>query len=130
MSPTLRPACSAGPPLATLADQHAGLEAVDAADGRRQIGLEGDADGAADNLVLGSDEIVVDWNDGIGGHGKADALVAGGLRVDRGVDADDLAIHVDQRAAGVAGIDRRIGLDEVLELALRARARWCGSWRR
>ncbi len=39
---------------------------------------------------------------------------AAGAREDRGVDADQLAGHVDQRAAGVAGIDRRIGLDEEL----------------
>ena len=28
--------------------------------------------------------------------------------------ADQLALQIDQRAAGVAGIDRRVGLDEVL----------------
>ena len=35
-------------------------------------------------------------------------------RLDRGVDADDLAREVEQRAAGVAGIDRGVGLDEVV----------------
>ena len=34
---------------------------------------------------------------------------------DRGVDADDLAGHVQQRAAGVAGVDRGVGLDHVGE---------------
>ena len=29
------------------------------------------------------------------------------------VDADDLAVEVDQRAAGVAGVDRGVGLDRV-----------------
>jgi hypothetical protein len=70
--------------------------------------------------VRGTDEIVVDRDDGVRRHGKADALVAGRLRVDRGVDTDDLPVHVDQRTAGVSGIDRRIRLNEVLELALRA----------
>ena len=50
----------------------------------------------------------------VGGDGEADALVAAGAREDRGVDADQLAVHVDQRAARVAGVDRRVGLDEVL----------------
>ena len=37
------------------------------------------------------------------------------------VDADELAAQVDERAAGIAGVDRRIGLDEVL-VALRVDA--------
>ena len=49
------------------------------------------------------------------------ASAAGGaLRrpADRGVDADDLAGHVDQRAAAVAGVDRRVGLDRRVDVAL------------
>ena len=34
-----------------------------------------------------------------------------GRRTDRGVDADHVAVQVDQRAAGVAGVDRGVGLD-------------------
>ena len=45
---------------------------------------------------------------------EADADVAAGGAEDRGVDADQLAAQVDQRAAGVARVDRRVGLDEVL----------------
>ena len=52
-------------------------------------------------------------------HGEADPLVAAGLAVDRGVDPDQLAARVDQRAAGVAGVDRGVGLDEVLVVATR-----------
>ena len=33
-----------------------------------------------------------------------------------GVHADDLAGHIDERAAGVAGVDGCVGLDELLEL--------------
>ena len=76
-----------------------------------------DADGAAGDLVAGSDQVVVDLDDGVGGHGEAHALIAARLGEDGGVDADDLAVHVQQRAAGVAGVDGRVGLDEVLELA-------------
>ena len=35
---------------------------------------------------------------------------------DRGRDADDAALRVDQRAAGVAGVDRRVRLDQVAHL--------------
>ena len=62
----------------------------------------------------------------VGGDRKADALRAAGAREDRGVDADELAGHVDQRAAGIAGVDRGIGLDEELVVGdadLRARQR-------
>ena len=53
----------------------------------------------------------------VGRDGEADALRAARAREDRGVDADDLAGHVDQRAARVAGIDRGVGLDEELIVA-------------
>ena len=48
------------------------------------------------------------------GIGEVDALALAGAR---GVDADDLAARVEQRAAAVAGVDRRVGLDEVGEHA-------------
>ena len=38
--------------------------------------------------------------------------VAAGAREDQRVDADDLALEVEQRAARVARIDRGVGLDE------------------
>src|SRR3546814_2077646 len=52
------------------------------------------------------------------GDREAQADVAGhrAARVEAcGVEADQLAGEVDQRAAGVARIDRGVGLDEVLE---------------
>src|SRR5262249_13785508 len=53
---------------------------------------------------------------------EADADVAARAREDRRVDTDELAVQIDERATGVAGVDRRIGLDEVL-VALRVDAR-------
>src|SRR6187397_1940097 len=44
---------------------------------------------------------------------EADALCAAG---DRGVDADDFTLIVDQGAAAVAGVDRGVGLDKVREV--------------
>ncbi len=43
-------------------------------------------------------------------HGKPDAL---GPFLDGGVDADHLAARIEQRPAGVAGVDGRVGLDDV-----------------
>ncbi len=62
----------------------------------------------------------------VGGNGKADALRAAGAGEDRRIDADQTALHVDQRAAGIARVDRGIGLDEELivgDADLRARQR-------
>ena len=57
---------------------------------------------------------------------EADVL---GIVDDRRVDADDLAVGVDQRAAGVAGVDGGVGLDQAVELlALGGRGR--GPWPR
>ena len=46
--------------------------------------------------------------------GEADADRAARRRVDRRVDADHLAVHVEHRAAGIAAVDRGVGLDEVV----------------
>jgi len=102
--------------------------AVDARDCLRRLGGELDADGSAGNFVLGTDELVVDLGDGVGRHGEADAGIRAGLGVDGGIDADDFAVHVDQRTAGITRVDGGIGLDEVLELA--SRGRCYGPWRK
>src|ERR1017187_2557925 len=47
-------------------------------------------------------------------NGEADALIAfGTVREDGGIDADQFTAIVDQRSTGVAGVDRRVGLDEI-----------------
>jgi hypothetical protein len=48
------------------------------------------------------------------GIAKPMPMLPPGARQDRGVDADELAAQIHERAAGIAGIDRRVGLDEVL----------------
>src|SRR5690606_41027338 len=60
------------------------------------------------------DQLLHDGAGDIRRHREADADVAAGWRHDRSVDADQAAIHRDQRAARIARIDRRVGLDEVL----------------
>ena len=71
------------------------------------------ADRSAPHLAV-LHQVVDDVPREVARHGEADALIAAALAEDAGVDADQLAARVDQRAAGVARIDRRVGLDEVL----------------
>jgi hypothetical protein len=54
---------------------------------------------------------------------EADADVARltAVRDDRGVDADHLATHIEEWTTGVAGIDRRVGLQDLCRTALRPR---------
>ena len=45
--------------------------------------------------------------------GEADAGVVAGVRRDQRVDADELAVRVDERAAGVTGVDSGVSLDHI-----------------
>jgi hypothetical protein len=52
----------------------------------------------------------------INGNREPDSLVSARItREDRGVDSDQVSFVVDQRSTGVAGVDRRVRLDEVLD---------------
>ena len=73
-------------------------------------GLHVGADGAPADASVFSNLLVGVANDAAG-DGEADTFVAAGFRVDEGVDADDVAVGVDERAAAVAGIDGGVGLD-------------------
>ena len=46
-------------------------------------------------------------------------LVSARTRSYGGVDADYFTAHIEQRASAVSGVDGSIGLEEVLELAIR-----------
>ena len=48
-------------------------------------------------------------------NGKADTQRSTRARIDRGVDPDEVPAGVDEGSPGIAGIDWRIGLDEILE---------------
>ena len=71
-----------------------------------------------ETLWSGPDELVVNRDDGLRRHRKTEPGICVGFGENRGVDANDFAVHIDQRATGVAGIDRGVRLDERLELAL------------
>ena len=75
----------------------------------RVDGVEPDAEPRAGQRLAGG-RLGEQRSGDVDRDGEADALAVAG---DRGVDADDLAARVEQRAAAVAGVDRRVGLDEV-----------------
>ena len=79
--------------------------------GGERIG--GDADEAARDGA-GLDQAVHDAAREIDRDGEADADVAVRSGEDGGVDADEPAAGVDERAAGVARVDGGVGLDEIL----------------
>src|SRR5438067_9131055 len=91
------------------------LQAEARGDGRRHL-LDLDAEPAAADLAVLL-ELRDDGLRDVGRHRKADADAAAIRRVDRGVDADDLALQVESRAAGIAAVDRRVDLQEIVKLA-------------
>ena len=79
--------------------------------------LDANAEPAADRVP----DIAQLRHDGLhhlGRDGEPDAHRSAGAGVDRGVHADDLAVHVEQRAARVTLVDGGVGLDEVVVRAL------------
>src|SRR5215472_17797888 len=85
------------------------MKAYDAT-GQRHI-LAGDPDIAAPHPAL-ADEPRGDELDGGRRDRKADPLRHAD---DRRVDADDLARRGDQRPAGIAGVERRVGLNDAVD---------------
>ena len=73
-----------------------------------------DADPPADDAAM-RDDVAQHAAHHVHGDGEADSLDAQALGDNRGVDADERAARVDERAARVAEVDRRVGLDEVLQ---------------
>jgi len=68
------------------------------------------AEESAMHAAIG-DEVVGDAFCRINGDGEADPGSRSAGRIDGGVDADDFTVRIDERAAGVAAIDGRIGLN-------------------
>jgi len=62
-------------------------------------------------------ELIDDAGNRLGRYRKAEADRAAGRRNDQRVDADHIALEVEQRTAGIAAIDRRVGLDVVVRTA-------------
>ncbi len=56
--------------------------------------------------------------DDVRGNGEPDPDRSARRRINRGVDADHLAVKVEGRSAGVAAVDRRIDLQEIVVRSL------------
>ncbi len=52
---------------------------------------------------------------GVDGNGEADTGALADLRGDHGIDADHLPPGIQQRSAGVAGVDGGVGLDRLVD---------------
>src|SRR5205823_265627 len=83
-----------------------------AAQRRSQFLLQVDAEEPASDLSLFNDRIHHIASQ-IDRYGEADTLKAAAAAQDGGIDPDQAPLDIDQRTAGVAHIDRGIGLDEV-----------------
>ena len=62
------------------------------------------------------EDLIHDATDHVHRDREADAVRAERLRQDGRVDADQLAVGVDERAAGIAEIDGGVGLNEIFEI--------------
>ncbi len=82
----------------------------------RGDGLAGGAEPGAHDRATGAGALQDRPHHG-GGNGEADADGAAAPREDRGVDAHELAVEIHQGAAGIAGVDGGVGLDEGAEVA-------------
>ncbi len=67
--------------------------------------------------AAGLDDLVGGGLDDLRGNGEARAGEGAAAGDDEGVDADQFAMRIHQRSAGVAGVDGGVGLDEVAGLA-------------
>src|SRR5690606_17096158 len=76
-----------------------------------------DAEIAADDPAV-LDQLLHDAADEIHRDREADSLgrASPAALGHGGVDADELAAGVDERASGISDIDRRVGLDEILNI--------------
>ena len=101
-SPLRRPALAAGPLATTLADRRAAVRWPGPS--RRRDTRAGPSLPFFSERQRALDRVDRD------GEADAGVLVAAAVGLDLRVDADHAALRVEQRAAGVAGVDRGVGL--------------------
>src|SRR4029078_3758939 len=68
--------------------------------------------------VPGLDDLRGDRLDGVDRDREAEPDGAAGVALDLGVDADTVAVRVEQRATRVAVVERGVGLDDVIDRVL------------
>src|SRR5260221_10743713 len=76
----------------------------------RRDGLNAEADLCAVNVADFAKLVIRDAHD-IAWNGKAESFVSARLRQDESVDPNHFTVDIDQRPAGITGIDGRIGLN-------------------
>jgi len=113
MSPSCRPANAAGPADSTPADAHCLRTCPDR---QRQApgqwhGLRRDPNVRAAHASV-ADELGDNEHGRVARNCKADALSPA---YRRGVDANHLSCCRDERPTGVAGVERSVGLDDVVD---------------
>src|SRR6516165_507038 len=79
--------------------------------GRDRLDVHADPAAAHDALVL---ELRDHGLHRVGGNVEGNAHRAAGGREDGGVDPDDVTVHVEGRAAGIALVDGRVDLNKVV----------------
>src|ERR1700721_559376 len=73
--------------------------------------LHRDPDAAAQHFAVLL-QLILDVQSQIDGYGKEHTHIAAGAAVDLRIDADDLAVDVEQRTTRIPGVNGGIGLDE------------------
>ena len=130
-SPALMPDLAAGPPGVTLATSAPCWSLQAHAFGRSSSMMFWMRTPSQPRRVLPNFRRSVDDRLGqrLDGMAKPMPIEPPDGEIDRRVDADHLAVHVEQRAAGIAAVDRGVGLDEVVVgpalMSRRARPRRC-----
>ena len=121
MSPALDPGARRGRIRLDAADHHGAFldEACRVPQPPRNRGLlRGDADEGTAHAAVAY-QFAEHEIRGVGGDRKTDALCP---HDHRGIHADDFAVRRHQRTAGIAGIERGVGLDDVVDEPAVARA--------
>src|SRR5690606_7443308 len=67
------------------------------------------------DILAAADQLRHDAVDGIHRYGEADTCAGAARAVDGGVDADQAASRIKQGAAGIAGVDGCIGLNQIVD---------------
>ena len=110
MSPGCRPALAAGEP-ATTGRLRSSLPSRSRSQRRRLVGVLRQTPTYGCSTFLPAMIVFATCDVRVAGGREADAGAVAGARLNLVVEAEHLAAGVEQRAAGVAGVDRRVGLD-------------------
>src|SRR5205085_5894051 len=65
--------------------------------------------------TAGGDEVIGNCFSGVDGNGKANACGSAARSVNCRIDADHVAVRIDQRTAGIAAVNGRVGLNRFFD---------------